>query len=154
MLQISKAKPDQEPNDIDVVQRRAKLQLYFINKTSTQHHVLCSVAKSCPTLCNTMDCSPPGSSVHEISQTKILEWIPFSPPGDLLDPGIKPASSASLALAGGFSSNEPHGKPYPTSYFSVISQLTCKMVVIFASFLLSQVFVSHSNSSHVNSLKF
>ena len=34
----------------------------------------------CPTLCNTMDCSPPGSSVHDILQARILEWvaIPFS----------------------------------------------------------------------------
>ena len=38
------------------------------------------VAKSCPTLCNSVDCSPPGSSVHGILQARILEWvvIPFS----------------------------------------------------------------------------
>ena len=30
----------------------------------------CLVFQSCPTLCNTMDCSPPGSSVHGILQTK------------------------------------------------------------------------------------
>ena len=30
--------------------------------------------QSCPTLCNPMDCSPPGSSVHEILQARILEW--------------------------------------------------------------------------------
>ena len=29
----------------------------------------------CPTLCNPMDCSPPGSSVHGILQAKILEWV-------------------------------------------------------------------------------
>ena len=45
--------------------------------------VACMHAKSlqsCPTLCNTMDCSLPGSSVHGILQTKILERIvmPFS----------------------------------------------------------------------------
>ena len=34
----------------------------------------CSVAKLCPTLCNSMDCSPPGSSVLEISQARTLEW--------------------------------------------------------------------------------
>ena len=36
--------------------------------------------QSCPTLCNPMDCSPPGSSVHRILQARILEWvaIPFS----------------------------------------------------------------------------
>ena len=34
----------------------------------------CLVSKSCATLCNPMDCSPPGSSVHGISQGRILEW--------------------------------------------------------------------------------
>ena len=38
----------------------------------------CSVAQSYLTLCNTMDCSPPGSSVHEISQTRILEFLAIS----------------------------------------------------------------------------
>ena len=33
------------------------------------------VAQSCPTLCDLMDCSPPGSSVHGILQAKILEWV-------------------------------------------------------------------------------
>ena len=33
------------------------------------------VAQSCPTLHNPMDCSSPGSSVHEIFQAMILEWV-------------------------------------------------------------------------------
>ena len=33
------------------------------------------VAQSCPTLCDPMDCSPPGSSIHRIFQTNILGWI-------------------------------------------------------------------------------
>ena len=33
------------------------------------------VAQSCPTLCNPMDYSPPGSSVHGILQERILEWV-------------------------------------------------------------------------------
>ena len=38
------------------------------------------VAQLCPTLCNPMDCSPPGSSIHGIFQARVLEWaaIPFS----------------------------------------------------------------------------
>ena len=36
-----------------------------------------SVAQLCLTLCNPMDCSPPGSSVHRISQAKILERVAF-----------------------------------------------------------------------------
>ena len=34
--------------------------------------------QSCPTLCDPMDCSPPGSSVHGISQARILEWVAIS----------------------------------------------------------------------------
>ena len=36
------------------------------------------VAQSCPTLCNPMDCSLPGSSVHGIFQAIILEWVAIS----------------------------------------------------------------------------
>ena len=52
------------------------------------------VAQPCLTLCDPMDCSPPGSSVCGILQARILEWIaiPFSK--DLSDPGIKPRSPA------------------------------------------------------------
>ena len=38
----------------------------------------CFVAKSCPTFCDPMDCSPPGSSLHGISQARILEWVAIS----------------------------------------------------------------------------
>ena len=34
--------------------------------------------QSCPTLCDPMDCSPPGSSVHGILQARILEWVAIS----------------------------------------------------------------------------
>ena len=36
------------------------------------------VVQSCPTLCDPRDCSPPGSSVYGISQTRILEWVAIS----------------------------------------------------------------------------
>ena len=49
-------------------------------------------AQSCPTLCDPLDCSPPGSSVHWISQARILEWVAISPPGNLPDTGIKSMS--------------------------------------------------------------
>ena len=41
-----------------------------------QYKVL--VTQSCPTLCDPMDCRLPGSSVHGILQTRILEWIAIS----------------------------------------------------------------------------
>ena len=48
--------------------------------------------QSCSTVCEPMDCGPPGSSVHGTLQARILEWvaIPFS--RDLPNPRIKPAS--------------------------------------------------------------
>ena len=36
------------------------------------------MAQSCPTLCDPMDCSPPGSSVHRILQARVLEWVAIS----------------------------------------------------------------------------
>ena len=38
----------------------------------------CLFTLSCPTLCNPMDCSPPGSSIHGILQARILEWVAIS----------------------------------------------------------------------------
>ena len=52
------------------------------------------VTQLCPTLCNHMDCSLPGSSVHGILQAEILEWIAISFSRELPNPGIKPRSSA------------------------------------------------------------
>ena len=48
----------------------------------------CTRAQSCLTLCNPMDCSPAGSSVHEVSQARILEWVAISSSRDIPDPGI------------------------------------------------------------------
>ena len=45
--------------------------------------------QSCPTLCDPMDCSLPGSSVYRILQAGIWSGLPYPPPGDLSDPGIK-----------------------------------------------------------------
>ena len=53
---------------------------------------VCSVAKSCLTLCDPSNCSLPDSSVHGILQARILAWIATwiatPPPGELPDPGI------------------------------------------------------------------
>ena len=53
---------------------------------------VCSVTQFSPTLCNSIDCSPPGFSVHGILQARILSRLPFSTPGYLPDPGFKPIS--------------------------------------------------------------
>ena len=56
-----------------------------------------------------MDCSPRGSSVHEILQARILGWLPFPPTEDLLNLGIEPKFPAWQADS---SPAEPSGKPY------------------------------------------
>ena len=69
---------------------------------------VCSVTQLRLTLCDPMDCSPPGFSVHGIFPAR--SGLPFPPPGDLPDPGIE-LSPVSLALAGGLFTTEPPGKP-------------------------------------------
>ena len=69
---------------------------------------MCSVAQSCLTLSDPMDCSPPGSSVHGILHARILEWVAmpsssggFSPPRD---------QTWVFCIAGGSFTTEPPGK--------------------------------------------
>ena len=52
-------------------------------------------AESCLILLDLMDCSPPGSSVHGILQSRILEWVGG---GNFADPGFKMASPVSSTL--------------------------------------------------------
>ena len=52
------------------------------------------IIKSCLTLCDPMNCSPPSSSVYGILKARILEGLPFPSPGDLPHSGIKPGSPA------------------------------------------------------------
>ena len=53
----------------------------------------CLVTKLCLTLCDPMDCSLPCSSVHGISQARILEWVAISFPRVCLpDPCVEPVS--------------------------------------------------------------
>ena len=66
--------------------------LQFFNSTAQQHYVLkidtylnlkmlhCLIIKLCSTLCDPMDCSPPGPSVHGISPARIMEWVAVSSP--------------------------------------------------------------------------
>ena len=53
---------------------KAKI-LKFKNTNIIHHFYCCLVTKLCLTLCDLMDCSLPGSSVHGVSQARILEWV-------------------------------------------------------------------------------
>jgi len=73
----------------------------------------------CPTLCDSMDCSPPGSSVHGILQARMLEWvaIPFSrgssPPWD------QTCISCVFCIAGRSFTTAPPGKPVYMIYIYI-----------------------------------
>ena len=64
--------------------------------------------QSCLILCDPMDCSLPGSSVHKIIPARILEWVAIASIKDLPNLGIKPMSPT-LASAGGFFITESPG---------------------------------------------
>ena len=76
------------------------------------------VSQSCPTLCDPMDCSLPGSSIHGIlTRQEYWSGMPFPSPGDLPDLGIEPSSPALQADA---SLSEPPGKfPYERSKVNI-----------------------------------
>ena len=54
------------------------MRLPQIHCTQTILKVKVLVTQSCLTLCDSMDCSPPGSSVHGILQARILQWVAVS----------------------------------------------------------------------------
>ena len=63
--------------------------------------IMCAMSlQSCLTLCNPMDYSPRGSSVHRIPAKNTGSGLQCPPPGDVPNPGIRPVSLRSLALAG------------------------------------------------------
>ena len=66
------------------------------------------VAQPCLTLCDPVDYTPPGSSVHGILQARYWSGLPCPPPWDLPNPGIEPRSPA---LEAGSFPSEPQGKP-------------------------------------------
>ena len=52
------------------------------------------IIQSCPTLCDPVDCSSPGSSVYGIYRQEYQSRLPFPSPGDLPDPAMEPGSPA------------------------------------------------------------
>ena len=76
----------------------------------TTYHLGVKVTQLCLTLCNPMDCSLTGSSIHGIFQARILEWVAISFSRDLPNPGIEPRSPA---LQADSLPAEPQEKPEP-----------------------------------------
>ena len=72
----------------------------------------CLVAKLCLTLFDPMDCSPPGSSVHGISQERIMEWVAMPSSRGSSRPRDRTHISCVSYTVGGFFTTRPPGKQY------------------------------------------
>ena len=110
---------------------------------------VCIVAQLGPTLCDPMDYSSPVSFLHGISQARILEWVAISYCRGSSQPGNKPASLASLAVASKFFTTAPSGKPskyLSTGHMRVVVQENFSTdtfpLLPFLSFLLLPIFTS------------
>ena len=79
----------------------------FVKSDCEVAYCCCLVTKPCLTLCNSMDCSPSGSSVREISQARILEWVAIPSSSESSTPRDRTCISC---IAGGFFTTEPPGK--------------------------------------------
>ena len=82
---------------------------------------MCSLTQLCPTLCDPVDCGPPGSSVHGIFQARILEWVAYSCSRGSSRCRDRIRVSMSPAFAGGFFTTEPTGKPKCKSVSAILS---------------------------------
>ena len=76
-----------------------------------EYSVLCC-SHSCPALCDLVECSLPVFSLSTgFSRQEYWSWLPFPTSDDVANPGTKPKSPVSPALAGGFFITLPHRKP-------------------------------------------
>ena len=116
-------------------------QLLLHSKMKQQCVCVCVcvlVAQSCLTLCDPMDCSPPGSSVHGILQTRILEWvaIPLSvgsfPPRDWTQicyilgrslPSKPPGNTCVCGVRGTHIYLLPFGFPFHLGHYSALRRV-------------------------------
>ena len=76
-----------------------------------QYRRACLATQSCPTLWDPMDCSPPGSSVLEIFQATILEWVAISSSIKSPKPRDRACISCSSYIAGKFFTTSYQGSP-------------------------------------------
>ena len=74
----------------------------FLEMLKNRTSVCAKSPQSCPTLCNPVDCSPPGPLPVGLSRQEYWSGLPCSPPGDCPNPGIKATPLMSPGLAGRF----------------------------------------------------
>ena len=86
----------------------AGFYLKYLLSISKNCVCVCSVSQLCPTLCEPMGYSPPGSSVHGILQARILEWVAIS----YSRGSSRPRQTLVSFIAGSFFTSYPPGLPF------------------------------------------
>ena len=92
----------------------------------------CLLAQSCPTLCNLMDISLPGSSVHGIFSARIQEWVAISSSRESSQPRDRTCIYWVTCTAGRLLTAEPQGKPLLPRLMPSIRSPSCSMTDTFA----------------------
>ena len=75
---IEKVSKITRENDTRVCKRTMRLQILLSSLRREISPCQCWYAQTCPALCDPLDCSPPGSSVHGIILARLLEWAAIS----------------------------------------------------------------------------
>ena len=83
----------------------------FLKKVHQELNMCMLSLQSCLTLCDPMDCSPPGCSVRGILQARILEWVAMPSSRESSPPRDSTRVSFSSCIAGGFFIAKPPEKP-------------------------------------------
>ena len=113
-----------------LLSQKSSYVLHLISEIgSISHWKWKFVAKLFPTLCDSMDCSLPGSSVHGISQPKIQAWVAisssrgYSQPRDWIHVSY---------LAGRFFTTESHGKPMYSTIHGILNEMNHNIYFVFS----------------------
>ena len=114
-----------------VVRQKSKFFFFF------PHMFMFNYFSCVPTLCDPMDCSPPGSSVREILQARILEWV--APPSSRVSSQPRDWTCISC-ITGGFFTAESPGK-YPLLF--AFGYLNCPSTICWKDYPFRTEFSFH-----------
>ena len=110
----------------DLVQQGWAVHIVYLADSPFCSCVCAQLLQLCPTLCDSMDCSPPGSSVYGILQARIWEWVAMPSSRESSWPRDRTHVFMSPALVGGFPTTEEPGKSYVGSFCWIMWDLSLR----------------------------
>ena len=84
------------------------------------------VTQSCPTLCDPVDCSPPGSSLHGVLQARTVEWVVFSSSRGSFQP--RDWTQVSCIASGLFTTWATRADVHSIQYYAILNSVLCNML--------------------------